>query len=460
MRASAALLTPLLAAALAACTTEVPDRVQFIADRCERTVGPDEPGALRIGAILSLMRFGTSPDLDDVANGLAIELAVNQVNERQGIKGRRFHLTICDKAGDSVDDGEETAAEMARWLENTRGVTSIISGGSADTLAIHAAVHNRLDDAAPGALGPLVVARTATSADITHLDDDGLVWRTAPSDLYQGLVMARVLQQEGAKKVAIVAISNSYGDSLAKIVKDNAGDGIDVQHFALTEGGKNLPAVVAAANAQAPDFLVLVTAIGDAKAILEAKDAPALAKARLLLADALHSVDLVNALADKARLVGALGTLPGDPFGPVYKTLQQSFLLAYGADSTQRSYTAHSYDAAMALMFAYAWAIGKDATDIGGAALAEGMRQLSAKAGPVHTLEPTSIVPAISDLLAGKAIDIEGASGPLDFDPVTGEPTSAVEVWRVKGDGSFETLHFVRATPEGDGWQFEEFPPP
>lgn len=433
-----------------ACTTDVPDRLAFVEDRCSWRVGPDTPDALRIGAVLSLLRLGKEKDLDDNANARAIELAVNDINEYKGIKGRGIHLTICDKTGDSIDIGDETAAEIAQWL-GTQGVHAIVSGSSADTLAIAAATRKQ---------GTLIIARTATSAQITDLDDDGLVWRTAPSDLYQGVVMARVLDQEKAQKVAIVAMSNAYGNSLAKIVMDNAPKSMAVKHYPLKDDPTQAANVVAAVEAQAPDFLVLVTSAAQAKMILEAPNRPALAKARLLLADGLHATDFLNSITDTKRLVGALGTLPGDPFGDVYDTLKQNFLLAFAEDPSQRSYTAHSYDAAWVAILAHAWALKDDPNAaITGTKLAEGMRHLSTKGAPLYKLVPTSAADAVSALLAGKPVDIEGASGPLDFDPKSGEPTSAVEVWKINAAGAFETLHWIRATPDGAGWKYEEIAP-
>ena len=50
-------------------------------------------------------------------------------------------------------------------------------------------------------------------------------------------------------------------------------------------------------------------------------------------------------------------------------------------------------------------------------------------------------------LLAGEAVNLDGASGPLDFDPATGDVTGVIELWKVDGD-SFSTVERWRV--DGD----------
>lgn len=430
------------------CTLEVPVVDEFLADRCVWSGAAAGPETLNLAVVLPLT-VGGEVDLDADANARAVQLAVDDVNTRQGITGRKFRLATCDKRGDWTSGGTAQAAHIARWLHEQK-VSAVISGGSGDTIAIHAETKG---------LGTLVVAQSATSADITFLNDDGLVWRTAPSDLYQGVVMARVLRQEGATQVAVIHEGGSYGESLAKIIKDQADATMAVKTWPLSAGAANIANLLTLVAGQKPDFVVLIAGAEDAVKVVNAKD-PALPPAKLLLADALHSHDFTKHADMVGKLTGALGTLPGDPNGPVFETLSQHFQLMMGIDPRQRSYTAHSYDAAMAVILAHAWALREDGkAAVTGVKLAEGMKQLSAPGGPKHTLEPTSIIAAVTDLLAGKAIDIEGASGALDFEESTGEPKSAVEVWSVKADGDFETLRWIHATQTDGKWSYTETKP-
>ena len=438
-------------ALLVGCAIEVPEVDRFIAERCEwRVPVADANRDFTIAAVIPVKLHGEKVDSDAVARARAMQLAVEDANERQGLHGRRFGFRVCDKGGDWVSFGHKKAAHIGRWLGD-HGVAAIISGGSNDTLAIHAASLPQKT---------LVMSLGATAADITHLTDEDLLWRVAPSDLYQGVVMSKVLSDAGAKQVAAVVIDNAYGDSLAKILRDNAGS-MTVKTYALAGGATKADNVLALLNKQKPDYIVVAANVGLGKVVLDALAAsPTLGKTPLLLSDALHKADFIKSLANPAAVTGALGTLPGDPVGPTFDAFATHFQLRFSDDATQRSFSAHSYDAAYTLILAHAWALrGNKDKAVTGPDIADGLKQLSDPNGAAHQLLPTSYIAATSALLAGKAINVSGASGPLDFDNATGEPTSAVEVWQVQADGSFKTLKWLRAEPAGDSWSYTEIKP-
>lgn len=438
-------------ALLAGCSVEVPDPYRFIEDRCEWKIPVTDPDRdFIIAAMLPVRLRGATLDADAEARALAMQLAIADANEREGLAGRKFGFRVCDKAGDWVSLGANKSKHMATWLASN-GVHVVLTGGSTDTLAAHAATVNAK---------MLVMSLTATAADITHLSDNGLVWRVAPSDLYQGVVMRKLLADAGAKNVAVVVVDNAYGESLAKILTDAAGEAT-INSYAIDEQVTSVQALVSAVAKQQPDHLVLAADIQLAAKLLDAFAAHASLKAvPLLLSDALHKPELYKMVKNPAALHGVLGTLPGDPVGPTFNAFASHFELQFGQDATQRSFTAHAYDAAYAVLLAHAWAIRADKNGpVDGPKLAEGLRQLSNLNGPKRTLEASSWVAASSDLMAGKAIDIVGASGLLDFDPGSGEPTSAVEVWRMENDGSFKTIKWVRARMTGDDWTYTEIKP-
>ena len=65
----------------------------------------------------------------------------------------------------------------------------------------------------------LLISPASTSDEITGLDDDGLVNRTAPPDSFQGPTLANFIEEElgGAqgKTVNIGARNDAYGNGLA-----------------------------------------------------------------------------------------------------------------------------------------------------------------------------------------------------------------------------------------------------
>jgi branched-chain amino acid transport system substrate-binding protein len=71
-------------------------------------------------------------------------------------------------------------------------------------------------------------------------------------------------------------------------------------------------------------------------------------------------------------------------------------------------------------------------------------------AGTTIVVGPNTINQAISALQGGGSINFDGASGPLDFDPATGEAPSDIDIWCVDIDsGTGQTL-FVSDTQHYD----------
>jgi branched-chain amino acid transport system substrate-binding protein len=99
------------------------------------------------------------------------------------------------------------------------------------------------------------------------------------------------------------------------------------------------------------------------------------------------------------------------------------------------SFTSNSFDAAMLLAIAAQWATGPGST-LDGVHMATALTHVSS--GQLVPLDPAHFTVAASEMAAGRDINVEGASGHLDFNPTTGEAPAAIEVWRV-ADGGFTT---------------------
>lgn len=55
---------------------------------------------------------------------------------------------------------------------------------------------------------------------ITNLNDNDFLFRTVPSDAFQGVAMAQIAQEKGAKTVGVVYVNNDYGQGLAEAFSD------------------------------------------------------------------------------------------------------------------------------------------------------------------------------------------------------------------------------------------------
>ncbi len=164
----------------------------------------DGHGEVKIGIILGY----TGPIESLVAEmGPAAEMAIAEVSDSGALLGGTKVTAVI---GDStcVDAGAATAA--AERLITSDGVAGIVG---ADCSGVTGAILQNV--ALPN--GVVMVSPSATSPGLSHAnnEDNGLFFRTAPSDARQGVVMTEVLMDLGVKEVAVTYTNNDYGKGLA-----------------------------------------------------------------------------------------------------------------------------------------------------------------------------------------------------------------------------------------------------
>src|SRR5262249_34693834 len=126
-----------------------------------------------------------------------------------------------------------------------------------------------------------------------------------------------------------------------------------------------------------------------------------------------------------------LGTYPGTT-GPRFDRFVARYTSTYPDLPKPDTYAAGTYDAVYILAYA---AASLGAQPITGPSIVSGIGKLvpPGKAIDVGT-EQMSV--ALQELQAGRAIDLAGASGPLNFDLQTGDVESDIQVWCIGADGS------------------------
>jgi ABC-type branched-subunit amino acid transport system substrate-binding protein len=134
----------------------------------------------------------------------AARLAIHDVNAAGGVLGRPIDAVFADDGTDPAT----AATEAAKLIDD--GVTAIVgpatSGSSLKVIPLARAA------------GVIVFSPSATSAALTNAPDDGLFFRTAPSDNLQSQAVADVILRTGAQRVFIVARDDSYGTGLEQTV--------------------------------------------------------------------------------------------------------------------------------------------------------------------------------------------------------------------------------------------------
>ena len=250
---------------------------------------------------------------------------------------------------------------------------------------------------------------------------------------------------------------------------DAYGSGIEAAFRAgWTAGGKavtslpfrvdsNLDADLAKAATDAkakgaPALLVVASDATTSMKLLQQLVKAGFTTPKLFLTDGSRSKVLLDPMQPKAvqDLVRAsVGTGPAafDPNAEAtYSKFVQQMASLYGVTVTGFGFVSHSYDAAYvgAYGLLHGLSKGKHApVGFDGFDVAEGFTRLSS--GTAVAIGQTDFTKAAASLTSGKSIDIQGISGPLDFDPARGEAEGPIEVW-VPNDAfdDFKTVSVVQ----------------
>jgi branched-chain amino acid transport system substrate-binding protein len=413
------------------------------------TFGPTSGERIVIGTVFPMTISaspGAGPDPRGVVRAHAIELAFSEINPpiRVGIGNRPLELVLCDNANDS-----DAARALAQNLVDF-GAVAIISAGTTDTLAISRVT-------LPARV--LLMSVSATAAEIGQLpanDPAGtgvrMLWRTAPSDTFQGQVIAKELSTQsptglpkdgGAPpRVATLYSDLPYGQGIWAAFS-GAYPADAAQPFVYTQS-EDVSQALAGARAYRPDVALNVASASDMVRVVNgAQGVPELVRVAWFFPDGAKTPQLIAGVSPPGTLEGARGTAPAIATGSeAYAWLAPHLQQLYGDDPTSVSYVANSFDAAMLIAVAASWA-STQGGPIDGPHLAMGLTQVSAvDGGLVVPLDPPHFNVATSQLAAGQPINVEGSSGHLDFDNSTGEAPADYEVWRI-ADGGFTTVKVV-----------------
>ena len=422
---------------------------------CDQVVGATSAAnPIVLGAALPLTNASGNAEIEQQRfNGL--KLALDEVNQAQGVGGRQFVMYVCDTGADT-----DRAVTQASWLVNDKGVVAMFSAGSAQTLAIHEVTTPK---------NVLLMSHTATSSAFTTLSDKngggvGLVWRTTPSDVLQGRVIANVLQgvtpinDPGVTftpptKVGVAYVSDSYGTGLFDAIQNRIPNKDNVAGAQYSRNEAVSGAVTRLVSFD-PDMTVLAGFPEDnSRLLLEAMD-KGVGTAhgnRWFLTDASKDRTLLTSRKEvETELSGTYGTAPASarPNDATYKLFADRFITAYSTDPGQYSFTAHAYDAMYLVALGSAYAVGNDAGNpqpVTGPRIAEGLTKLTPATGQTATSYPlgsTQFTAAREALRAGNVIDVRGASGELNFNNESGEAPSPYELFKVTGT-TFRTVQLI-----------------
>ena len=263
------------------------------------------------------------------------ELAIKEVNDSGALLGG---LQVVSVRGDTTCIDSAAAVAAAERLVTAERVNAIVGGDcSGVTIAMLQNV------AKPN--GIVMISPSATSPALSTIEDDGLFFRTAPSDARQGEVVAAILQEMDIQEAALTYTNNDYGKGLADSIAAN----VEMRGGTITmstphEDGKgDYSAEVAALAAVGGDILIVAGYLDQGgKGIIQASlDSGAFDQ--FFLPDGMIGDSLVEAIG--ADLNGSIGTVPGTD-SPGAARLDEMLGMAAGP------FVSESYDAAALILLA------------------------------------------------------------------------------------------------------------
>lgn len=329
--------------------------------------------------------------------------------------------------GDSGDTSTDIASQTAD-SHISAGVTAIIGAASS---GVSLTVIDKITGANVIHFSP---ANTAPA--FSTYDDNGLYFRAAPSDLFQGAVLAQLMLDEGFDSIGIMALDDAYGTGLADALEAGftSSGGVITDKIVYNPQAAEFSADVTQMKAGSPQAIALIGFEESTKIVQEMiKQGVGPDNVPLYLVDGNLSNSAFAELPE-GIMVGVKGTLPGASAPEDFRAK----LLAINPDLTDFSYAAESYDTVNLLALAMDVAGTCD-----GPAVAEALITVS-KDGEKCTDYATC-----SALLAeGKDIDYDGISGPIEFAD-NGDPSIAtMGVYEYVANDSYEALvaDFVTGT--------------
>jgi ABC-type branched-subunit amino acid transport system substrate-binding protein len=366
---------------------------------------------------------------------LSTVLAAEEINNVGGVLGREIEIVL-------RDDGGSTAKGVAQARQLLGEGVQFILGPAWSSVTL--AVANEVT--IPNSM--LLFSHSATNSMITTLDDNGLVWRTALSDIYQSKIGAEYVYHDlGKRTVGIIHSTNVWASGLAESFQQNfeqlAGPGAVVSAVSYPEGqdwkNYDFTAQLNELFAEKPEVVYVVSFISDGVKMTH----------DMFLGNFINdnyhpqffSVDgtfdqsfLFNGQPDITK--GMMGTMPtGYITNPAYKLFTSNFYERFGF--TPESYSEHIYDAVYLIAYAM---LKSGSTDP--VAVAAELRTVSGGNAEVQgvRISVNEYAQAKSLIESGQEIDYDGATGKIELDE-NGDPGSGrYIIWKIdNGEYTVET---------------------
>jgi ABC-type branched-subunit amino acid transport system substrate-binding protein len=348
-----------------------------------------------------------------------IKLAVKEINAAGGAAGNMLVVAVGDD-----QTNPQVGVDAAKKLVELEKVAALIGA-----LPSGVTIPTATSVSAPA--GVVQISGASTSPAITNLDDGDVLFRTIPSDAFQGVALADVVSEKGVKNVSVLYINNDYGEGLAKAFAgafEKKGGKVSA-NLAFEGGNASYRGELQKAAQGKPEALVLIAYPENGNTILKQSLEEGFFKS-FVFTDGMKAPEIIQAIGAD-NLNGSFGTAPealadSDPS----KRFKEAYKAEFG-ELPPKPFIDSFYDAAYLIGLAIEKAGSADRKKIHAA-----LRDVANPPG--EPIMPGEFAKAKDLLKAGKDINYVGAAGAQDFDD-KGDVGGTFAHWGIQG-GEIKTV--------------------
>jgi len=370
---------------------------------------------LRVGALMpmtgDLQAYGESS-----RNG--VELAIKEINAAGGVMGEPIELEVSD-----TQTQPQAGVDAAQRLVSVQNVSAIVG-------ALSSGVTIPVASSVTSSEGVPQISNASTSPVMTELEDNDFLFRTTPSDAFQGTALASVAIEKGIDSAAILYINNDYGEGLADAFTEAfiAAGGNVVSSAGYEPGQASYRGDLSAvADGRSP--LLLIGYPENGQTILrQALEGGHFSE--FMFTDGMKSPQIVENLGAQ-YLNGSFGTAAeARDDTDAAQHFRGAYEESYG-ELPPVPYIDTAYDAVYSIALA---AVAGNSTDP--VSIRDHLRVINQPDGEV--VGPGEFARAVERLKAGGAINYQGASGSVDFD-ANGDVGGTFAHWEIQ-EGEYVTV--------------------
>lgn len=403
---------------------------------CSETYPASAPSSATVVGVLVNTVTGS-----DLLRLQSVKLAVDEMNMGLSAAGKPpIALHICETSATGAD-----MLKSYQVLVNDRNAVAVLGpSGSGNVALISAEVIQA---------GVPIMSWSASSRTISDLPASGLFFRTVPSDLLQGPVLAKQIPPAAisAGSVGMFVVDDSYGQGMRQAVL-GANSAIAPKPSLTYKEGVGTDEAVALKSLSdtltllkgqaAPQVLVTISNLFSDKVLsgLVGYGMSTTPPTQILMSDGAKSTKVLDLLSQgtaaeqtamKANLGRVLGTAPGVDKANA-NGIYNGFLASFGArwpgvDPKTSAFSAYAYDAAYAVGIAIC-----AAGDVTPARVSEFLLHLNnfQSADKVQVGQP-SFLNACNRVAASAGLALQGATGVVSFTAHGDREQGLYEKWTI-----------------------------